>query len=270
LKPNISLVPGPLAGGASGLFAGAVTYPLSLAFNGDLNKFSLPEWGKESAKSGWGWTVFGSKTLLLEKYAGFAKGAVPIVITMDQLTGIALAPDGQKGRQAVVGGTSLGAFFAGMKAGSAVASKIPAPVPVKGAIALFGGIVASQIGEKGMQEFMPENSGPLLEGVGQLLSPLGMATPEYWWQKEVDPYWHPESTTGKVIKAGAETATDIGVTVAEWKLARALFKFAAKKLPGLAGRTLMRIGGIPLLALWLAQQELLIMEQRTSFGAGEI
>jgi hypothetical protein len=274
VKPVKVNVPNPIQGGASGLVAGAFTYPLRLAFNGDMGKFSMADWGLESAKSGWGWTIFGSKTMLLEKYAGFtAKGAMFTVIAADQLTGLALAPDGQKGKQAVVGSASLGSFFAGMKVGSNIASKVPAPALIKMTIPLFTGIVASQIGESGTSAFIDRNwlwmkditGSPVMEGAGQVLSPLGMALPGYWWQKEIEPRWQPGSTLGKGVKLGTEAAVDVGGTVAEWKLAKAAFKFATKKLPGLAGRTLMRIGGIPLFALWLAEQEM-IMENQKIYG----
>jgi hypothetical protein len=272
-------VSNPVQGGISGLVAGLITYPISLTFNGDWSKFRPAEWGKESVKSGLGWTQFGLKTMGLEQIAGFtAQSAMFTVIAADQLTGIALAPDGQKGRQAVVSGTGLGSFFGGMKVGSEIASKVPAPGLVKMTIPLITGIVASQIGEKGTAAFIDHNwlgmnglsSNPVLEGAGQFLSPLGMALPGYWWQKEIEPRWQPGSTLGKAVKTGAQAATDIGVTVAEWKLARAVFKFARTKLPGLAGRTLMRLGGIPLLALWLAQQELMMENQKYSAMPGEI
>ena len=231
LRSTVSLVPGPIAGGVSGLFAGAGTYTLGLALNGKLNEFDPGAFGKNILESGYHWGVFGGETIGVEKLAGFARGAVPLVITMDQLTGLALTPEGQKGRQAVVGGTGLGLFFAGMKAGSQVASKVPVPTPVKGAIALFGGILASGIGEKGLQELMDQNvlwvndlaGNPVLEEVGQIVSPMGMALPGYWWQKEIEPNWQPSSTGGKIIKEATKTGVDVGGTVAAgWVLKNTL------------------------------------------------
>lgn len=274
-QPVKANVPEHVQGGASILLAGLITYPVKLVARGKLNEFRLGQWGKEGFNTGWSWSIFGGKTMLLEKYTGFtAKDAMFAVMTADQLTGLALAPDGQKGRQAFVGGTSVASFFGGMKAGGKIASKVPAPALIKMTIPLITGIVASQIGESGTTAFIDRNwlwmkdltGSPVMEGAGRLLSPFGMATPGYWWQKEIEPRWQPESTLGKGVKSGTEAAVDVGGTVAELKLAKAVLNFATKKLPGLAGRTLMRIGGIPLFALWLAEHEMMLQNQQASPG----
>lgn len=114
---------------------------------------------------------------------------------------------------------------------------------------LLTGIFASVVGESVTQAFIDRGwllddiaRSSVMNGIGTVLSPLGMATPGYWWKKEVDPRWQPVSTLGKGVKMGTEAVVDIGLTWAELKLAKRAAGYALSSVGAKAiGETLLQL-----------------------------